>query len=93
MLPARQGIKEIYADAVDSQSLLWTLNEMRARGMPKEVYEAYLDEAERLGLIPVVGKSVVGGKTLTEKDILKRSDVLIPLKNDFKTNKYFYGIG
>jgi len=93
MIPARQGIKEIYAKAVDSQSLLWTLKEMRARGMPKEMYNAYLDEAERIGLIPVVGKSVVGGKTLTKDDILKREDVLVPLKNDFKTNRYFYGIG
>jgi hypothetical protein len=93
MVPAREGLKVIYANAVDSHSLKATLDEMLARGMPKAMYDAYLDEAERIGLIPVPGKSVVGGKTLTEADILKREDVLIPLNNDFKTNKYFYGVG
>ena len=93
MVPAREGLKTIYADCVDSQSLKATLLEMRRRGMPKELYDAYIDEAERIGLIPVPGKSVVGGKTLTKDDILRREDVLVPLKNDFKTNKYFYGIG
>lgn len=93
MLPARDGIREIYANAVDSQSLLATLKEMRARGMPKEVYEAYLEEAKRIGLIPVAGKSIVGGQVLKESDILKREDVLVPIKGDFKTNRYFYGIG
>lgn len=93
MVPARDGIRVIYANAVDSQSLKATLKEMLARGLPKEVYDAYLDEAEKLGIIPVVGKSVVGGKTLTKDDILIREDVLAPVKGDFKTNRYFYGIG
>lgn len=83
----------IYADAVDSQSLKATLKEMLARGMPRELYDAYLEEAEKLGLIPIAGKSVVGGRVLTEKDILKREDVMVPVKGDFKTNRYFYGIG
>ena len=93
MVTARQGLREIYADAVDSQSLMLTLKEMRARGMPKEVYDAYVDEAERIGLIPVAGKSIVGGRVLKKEDILRREDVLVPLKSDFKTNRYFYGIG
>lgn len=93
MLPARDGIRNIYADAVNSQSLMATLKEMRARGLPKDVYDAYVEEAERIGLIPIAGKSVVGGRVITKDDILTREDVLVPIKGDFKTNKYFYGIG
>jgi hypothetical protein len=93
MVPARNGIRNIYADAVGSQSLRWTLDEMKARGLPKDVYDAYLDEAERIGLIPTPGKSLVGGKILTKEDILTKADVLKPIKNDFKTAYGFYGIG
>ena len=93
MLPARDGIQTIYADAVDAQSLKWTLDEMKRRGLPAELYDQYLNEAIDIGLIPVAGRSVVGGKILTEADILKREDVLIKMDHSFKTNRYFYGIG
>ena len=93
MVSARAGLRQIYANAVDAQSLKWTLDEMLARGLPREIYDAYLDEAERIGLIPVIGKSVVGGKKLTKADILTKADVLKAIREDFKTNYSFYGIG
>jgi hypothetical protein len=93
MIASRSGLRQIYAGAVDTQTLKWTLDEMLARGFPKELYDQYLEEAEMLGIIPVAGKSIVGGKVLRAEDILKRSDVLKPIKNDFKDNYSFYGIG
>jgi hypothetical protein len=93
MLPARDGLRQIYANAVDSQSLRWTLDEMLARGLPRKIYDAYLEEAELIGLIPVAGKSVVGGKVLTKADILTKQDVLQKISNDFRSNRYFYGVG
>lgn len=93
MIPARDGIRLIYANAVDSQSIKATLDEMLARGFPKEMYDAYLKEAIDIGLIPVAGRSIVGGKVIQESDILKRSDVLRNIPKLFKDNLYFYGIG
>lgn len=93
MVAVRGGIRNVYAEAVDAQTLKWTLDEMLARGLPKEIYDEFLDEAERIGLIPVVGKSIVGGKKLTKDDILKKSDILKPIKNDFKQDYSFYGVG
>lgn len=93
MVAARNGIRNIYADAVEAQSLKWTLDEMLARGLPKDVYDKYLDEAERLGLIPIAGKSVIGGKVIQQSDILKKSDVLKPIPKGFNANLSFYGIG
>ena len=93
MVAGRHGLREIYANAVDTQTLKWTLDEMLARGLPKDIYDAYLDEAERIGLIPVIGKSKIGGKLMTKADVLTRADVMKQIKNDFKDNYSFYGIG
>lgn len=93
MLKARDGIQAIYADAVETQTLKWTLDEMLARGFPKDLYDQYLNEAIDLGIIPVAGRSVVGGRVLQERDILKKKDVMIKIDHNFKTNRYFYGIG
>jgi len=46
-----------------------------------------------LGLIPVPGKSVVGGKLLTKEDILTIEDVLEEITDNFDNNYYWYGVG
>ena len=93
MVDGRDALRVIYADAVEKQSIEATLLEMRRRGLPQEVYEAYREEAILKGLIPVAGKSVVGGKVLREEDILTRDDVLQKIEHDFEQNRYFYGVG
>lgn len=93
MLPARDALKKIYADAVSKESIKATLDELRKRGLPKEVYDAFYEEAVLKGLIPVAGKSVVGGKVLSDSDILKREDVLEWIDHTFRKNRYFYGVG
>ena len=93
MLEAREALRQIYARSLQADSVRATLEEMRARGLPEELYQQYLNEAIDIGLIPVVGRSVVGGKVLTEEDILKQEDILQKVPTDFKQNRYWYGIG
>ncbi len=93
MLAGRRALREIYADAIENNSIEATLLEMRKRGLPKELYEKYLEEAKDIGLIPVVGRSVIDGKLMTEADILKKADILASVPERFKDNRYFYGIG
>jgi len=93
MTKGREALREIMAKTLDSDSLLWTLNEMRARGLPKEIYDKYLKEMIDQGLIPVAGKSVVGGKLMRKEDILTKEMMLVPVKKDFTDNRYFYGVG
>jgi hypothetical protein len=95
MLEARKGIRKLYANVLDKDPVRVTLDEMLARGFPKELYDQYLNEAIDKGLIPVAGRSVVGGKTLTEKDILTKKDVMseIPDPTKFDDDWGFYGIG
>ena len=93
MQRARGALREIYADLVNNTSIKDTLDEMRKRGLPKELYDKYLDEAIDTGLIPVPGRSVVGGKILKEEDILKAEDILEIISDDFKEDKGWYGVG
>ena len=93
MLKAKAALRESYAKAVNASSVKATLDEMKARGLPQELYDKYLNEAIDIGLIPVPGRSVVGGKVLTENDILKSSDILTPIPRGFSNNKSWYGIG
>jgi DNA-directed RNA polymerase len=93
LLKSRDALREIYANVLDKNVILDTLNEMRDRGLSKELYDKYLNEAIDIGLIPIAGRSVVGGKKLQESDILKKSDVLVKITHDFKGNHYWYGIG
>lgn len=93
MLDARQALKEIYGNAVTKNSIKATLDEMLARGLPEELYNQYLNEAIDTGLIPVVGRSRINGKLLTKDDILTKEDILAPVGSDFKSNRYWYGIG
>lgn len=93
MLKARAALRGIYADALESNVILNTLNEMKARGLPKELYTKYLNEAIEIGLIPVPGKSTIGGKIVEEKDILKRDDILRQIPSGFKDDFGWYGVG
>ena len=93
MLRARNALRGIYADSMKVNVIQATLDEMKARGLPKDIYQKYLDEAIDLGLIPVVGRSIVGGKRITAKDVLTVDDILEPVKPGFKTDKGWYGVG
>lgn len=93
MQRGRDALREIYADLVGKQSVKATLDELRARGMPKELYDKYLEEAQELGIIPVAGKSKVGGRVITEEDILKAEDILQEINNEFKEDRGWYGVG
>ena len=93
MLKAREALRQIYANTLDSNVIKMTLDEMLSRGLPREIYDKYMDEAMDTGLIPVPGRSVIGGKILQEFDILKKEDVLRQIPKDFKSDLGFYGIG
>jgi SPP1 gp7 family putative phage head morphogenesis protein len=92
MIKARAALREIYARAMDRNVIRLTLDEMRARGLPKAKYDAYLEEAIELGLIPVPGKSRIGGKLMKDSDILTREDVLREIPDDFFENFGWYGV-
>lgn len=93
MLKAKKALREIYAESLDKNVIKLTLDEMKARGLPQELYDKYLNEAIDIGLIPVPGRSVIDGKVLKETDILLRSDILKELPEDFFQDYAFYGIG
>ena len=93
MLKARGALRKIYAETLDKNVIMMTLDEMKARGLPKELYDQYLNEAIDIGLIPVVGRSRIGGKLLTEKDILNVNDILKEVPDDFKGDYGWYGVG
>lgn len=57
------------------------------------MYDLYLNEAIDIGLIPVAGRSRVGGKLLEESDILTKEDILATIPKGFKNNRSWYGIG
>lgn len=93
MLEARAALRQIYADSLKRNSIEETLLEMRRRGLPEEEYQRYRNEAIDIGLIPVVGRSRINGKLLTEDDILKEEDILGAVPQDFSSNRYWYGVG
>jgi len=93
MQDGRKALREIYAEMTKRQSVKQTLDELKARGLPKELYDKYLNEAIDTGIIPVVGRSVVGGKVLQKEDILTAEDILQQTKDDFNDDYGFYGVG
>lgn len=93
MLKARQALREIYATTLENNVILMTLDEMKARGLPQELYDKYLNEAIESGLIPVVGRSKINGRLMREEDILKVPDILKRVPGDFKTDYGWYGVG
>jgi hypothetical protein len=60
---AKNALREIYADAVDGDTLLNTLKAMRKDGMKRSTYNNLVKEAKQLGLL-----NPEGG--ITRKDIL-----------------------
>ena len=93
MLAGRKALRKLYSDTLDRNVIKDTLDEMLARGLSREKYKKYLEEAKELGLIPVPGKSKVGGKILKEEDILKKSDILEEFLEDFEEDYGWYGVG
>lgn len=93
MLIAKKALRLSYAKAVQQNTIKATLDEMLDRGLPKEIYLKYLNEAIDTGLIPVVGRSRVGGKLLQKEDILTEDDILEAIPDGFRTNRSWYGIG
>ena len=93
MLKARNALRGIYAKMLKNNVIKMTLDEMRARGLPKELYDKYLNEAIETGLIPVPGRSRVGGRLLKESDILNEKDILKEVPKDFKDDYGWYGVG
>jgi len=93
MYASKVELRKIYANSVDKNTIKLTLDLLRKRGLPKEAYDKFLNEAIDKGLIPVAGRSKVGGKILTEKDILTKEDVLQEIRDDFWNDNFgFYGI-
>lgn len=93
MLKARNALRGIYAKMLKRNVIKATLDEMLSRGFPKELYDLYMEEAISIGLIPVPGKSVIGGKTLTIEDILQPEDILRDIPEGFMDDLGWYGVG
>ena len=92
MLKSRNALREIYAETLDNNVVMMTLNEMKSRGLPKEIYDKYLEEAIEKGLIPIPGKSKIGGRIIAEKDILKKEDILKEVPSNFESDYGWYGV-
>jgi hypothetical protein len=93
MLNARNALRKIYAKTLDKNVIVSTLDEMKARGLPQDLYDKYLNEAIDIGLIPIAGRSVVGGKILKESDILLKEDILKEVPSNFEGDYGWYGVG
>lgn len=93
MLKARHALRQIYANALDSNVIKMTLDEMLARGLPRELYDKYLNEAIEIGLIPIVGRSRIGGRLLRDTDILLKEDILKDVPKGFSNDYGWYGVG
>ena len=93
MTQAREGLREIYAEVLKDNVIEMTLKEMLARGLPREVYNKFREEAIDIGLIPVAGRSRVGGKLLTDDDILKALDILEKIPEGFTKDRAWNGVG
>jgi SPP1 gp7 family putative phage head morphogenesis protein len=93
MLDAKTALRKIYANMAKSDSVKATLDEMLKRGLPKKVYNAFLNEAIDTGLIPVAGRSRIGGRLLQKEDILTPEEILSPIPTGYRDNRGWYGIG
>ena len=92
MLKARRALRQIYANALQRNSIKLTLDEMRKRGLPKHLYDQYLNEAIETGLIPIVGRSRINGRLLEDTDILTREDILREIPESFFDDFGWYGV-
>jgi SPP1 gp7 family putative phage head morphogenesis protein len=93
MYASKVELRRIYAQSMEKDTIKMTLDLLLERGLPKETYNKYLNEAIDKGLIPIAGRSRVGGKLLTKGDILTQEDVLKEIREDFWNDNFgFYGI-
>jgi len=74
---AKTALRNIYADAAESDTLIATLKEMRKEGMSEKTYQKLLKKAREDGLIPPVGEE------------LTREEILSPIPE----GSAWYGIG
>ena len=93
MIKARKALKEIYAESLNKNVIKATLDEMKARGLPHDIYMFYLEEAKELGLIPVVGRSKIGGRYIKDSDILNKEDILKSFEESYQNDFGWYGVG
>lgn len=93
LLEAKNALRGLYAKTLERGTIKATLDEMKARGLPDEIYQRYMNQAIEVGLIPVAGKSKIGGKIVTDADILTKADILAKMPPDFTSNTSWYGIG
>ena len=93
MVKGRNALREIYAEMLKKNVIIETLNEMRSRGLPKALYDKYLNEAIDIGLIPIAGRSRIGDRLLKESDILTDKDILKLIPKGFKNDYGWYGVG
>jgi SPP1 gp7 family putative phage head morphogenesis protein len=93
MLEAKRAIRQIYADQLKENPVLATLKQLRKDGLSWKSYNKFLNQAIEEGLIPVPGRSIIGGKKITKEDILTIEDVLKDIGNEFDGNYDWYGIG
>jgi hypothetical protein len=93
MIEARKALRLIYANTLSKNVIKDTLDEMLKRGLPRNIYDQYLNEAIEIGLIPVIGRSRVGERLMTEEDLLKIEDLTSDIKFDFSVDKGWYGVG
>ena len=63
---AKAALRIMYGDAVNSNTIMNTLNQMRKDGMSRATYNKYVQQAKDYGLLP-------------DEDALTRDDVLAPL--------------
>lgn len=93
MLKARKALRKMYAESLRNNVIKMTLDEMLKRGLPRAKYDQYLNEAIETGLIPVVGRSRINGRLLTNADILTERDILLDLPEGFLDDYGWYGVG
>lgn len=93
MLKGRRALRKMYAESLKNNVIKNTLDEMLKRGLPKDVYDAYLKEAIEIGLIPIPGRSRIGGKEITISDILTEEDILQEIPDNFQEDLGWYGVG
>jgi len=93
MLEGRKALKQLYANSLNANVIKSVLDEMLARGLPRRLYDQYMEEAISKGLIPIPGKSKIGDRILQESDILKTEDILQDVNENFEDDYGWYGVG
>jgi len=91
MPAAKMALREEYARAARSENVKATLDEMLKRGLPRKEYDKFLQEAMDIGIIPKAGHSVIGGRVISESDILRDEHILDDTRKG--VNRSWYAVG